>query len=252
MLSSCGGGIEGGYTPPIIPVRIGVDPVNGTVKLTTSLREITTPIGKFDLKLSGNYDFEYTLIHLTGDDTVKDKRLLFVRVNSEVTVFELTEEEEFKIEFESGESGYKKVNLIYEDDGDIILELASMSQSGRFDVLADVMKNSTGIFVNKGDVIHFEYLSGEWTGDKSNPGLTSGCGFTWNDPDDGHTWLFPPEQRGAALVGYVDSQPFWLGCNPIDIVAPTSGEVYLGMSDCQECFWDNEGVLNVKVTINGQ
>jgi len=73
-----------------------------------------------------------------------------------------------------------------------------------------------------------------------------------NDPDSGHTWLFPPDQGGAALVGYVDSQPFWIGCNPTDIVAPTSGELFLGMSDCQECFWDNEGVLNVKVTINGQ
>lgn len=148
-----------------------------------------------------------------------------------------------------GGNGDEEV-IIEDNTREVLPPAPPVVRSGRFDVLAEVMKNPTGIFVKEGDVMNFEYLSGEWTGTKFESGKTSGCGFTWDDPEDGHTWLFPPEQRGAALVGYVDSHPFWIGCNPNEIVAPTAGEIYLGMSDCQECFWDNEGVLKVKVTVN--
>jgi hypothetical protein len=149
--------------------------------------------------------------------------------------------------------GSNNKEVITEDDTREILPTAQpVVKSGRFEVHADAMKNPTGVFVREGDLMHFEYLSGEWTGSKSELGFTNGCGFTWNDPDDDHEWLFPPEQRGSALVGYVDGEPFWIGCNPIDIIAPTSGEIFLGMSDCQGCFWDNEGVLTVEVTINEQ
>jgi hypothetical protein len=98
--------------------------------------------------------------------------------------------------------------------------------------------------------MHFEYLDGQWTGDKNEPGLSTGCGFTYHDPVAERVWPLPPEQRGAALIGYIDSQPFWIGCDPIDVVASTSGELYLGMCDCRDCFWDNEGVLYVKISIN--
>ncbi|MCA9940042.1 MAG: hypothetical protein KC418_15485 [Anaerolineales bacterium] len=122
----------------------------------------------------------------------------------------------------------------------------------RFEVQAAIWKNGTGLSADAGDSIHIEYLEGQWTGDSSQPGLTEGCGFTWDDPVPEHVWLFPPEQRGAALVGYIDNEPFFVGCRPIDIVASISGELFLGMSDCLGCFWDNVGQLYVSISVNRQ
>lgn len=119
----------------------------------------------------------------------------------------------------------------------------------RFEVQAAVMKNRTGLSVTTGDIIHIEYLDGAWTGDSAAAGTTNGCGYRWDDPDPNHTWVFPPEQRGAALVGYIDGTPFYVGCRPVNIVAASSGELYLGMSDCQECFWDNSGSLFALISV---
>lgn len=60
----------------------------------------------------------------------------------------------------------------------------------------------------------------------------------------------PRGGRGAALIGYIDSQPFMIGCKPSVYEAPRSGEVYLGMNDCQECFWDNSGELYVSIMVS--
>jgi hypothetical protein len=218
----------------------------GTETETSSELEISTPPGaKTTTTVQWKEKWTMGNISIERPDGTSVDLLPFAALNS------LVLEQQGITTIKCG--GNDGEEVIIEDDAREVLPTAPpIVKSGRFDVLADVMKNPTGIFVKEGDMMHFEYLSGEWTGDKFEAGLTSGCGFTWDDPYDGHTWLFPPEQRGAALVGYVDGQPFWVGCNPIDIVAPTSGEIYLGMSDCRECFWDNEGVLKVKVTINGQ
>lgn len=119
----------------------------------------------------------------------------------------------------------------------------------RFEVLADVRKNQTGIVVSEGDSIHFEYVDGEWTGEQGRAGMTTGCGFYYDDPDENHVWPLPPDQRGAALIGYIGSEAFFIGCYPVDIEANTSGELYLGMSDCDGCFWDNVGALYVNISI---
>jgi hypothetical protein len=118
----------------------------------------------------------------------------------------------------------------------------------RFEVRASVWKNQTGIFVDAGDVIRVDYLEGQWTGDSSHPDRNEGCGFTWHDSQD-RIWLFPPEQRGAALVGYIDNEPFFIGCRPSDIIAPISGELFLGMSDCLGCYSDNVGQLYVRISV---
>ena len=119
----------------------------------------------------------------------------------------------------------------------------------RFEVRANTWRNSTGIVVQSGDRIHIEYLEGQWTGDSSNAGLTQGCGFRYDDSVLEHVWVFPPEERGAALVGYINSAPFFIGCRPLDYLAPSGGELFLGMSDCDGCFWDNSGQLYVKVEV---
>lgn len=119
----------------------------------------------------------------------------------------------------------------------------------RFEVQANVWKNGTRIVVAPGDTVHVQYLEGQWTGDSSQPGSTEGCGYRFDDPVAEHVWIFPPEQRGAALVGYIDSSPFFIGCHPLDYVAPVGGELFLGMSECDGCYWDNAGQLYVKIEV---
>lgn len=124
------------------------------------------------------------------------------------------------------------------------------SSISRFEVKSTVPKNPTGLTVSAGDIMYFEYLDGQWTGSKTEPGVTIGCGFTFDDPVKDHVWALPPEQRGSALIGYVGNTPFWIGCESTGIIAPTSGELYLGMSDCQDCFGDNSGELFVKLNVS--
>jgi len=122
-------------------------------------------------------------------------------------------------------------------------------QIERFEVKAGVQMNKPGVYVNIGDAVHIEYIDGKWTGDKSYPNLYGACGWTYIDPVASHTWLFPPEQRGAALVGYIGSKHFFIGCKPFDFTANSSGYLSLGMSDCLECFWDNIGSLYVDISV---
>jgi hypothetical protein len=92
-------------------------------------------------------------------------------------------------------------------------------------------------------------LDGEWTGDKNKAGKSSGCGNSYQDPDTTHVWPLPPEEVGDALIGYIDNEPFKIGCDPIEIVVRVPGELYLGMNDCRNCYWDNEGKLYVRISI---
>ncbi|MDH5505796.1 MAG: hypothetical protein OEZ02_01075 [Anaerolineae bacterium] len=115
LFSSCSGSsIELGYQPPIIPVRINVNS-NGNVSLSASSL-VNTPIGIFDLEAS------QTIAYLRGNT---NSRVLVVRVDDKVTIYELVEGEEFRVEFTGDDTLYKKVNLEYETDGDIVLELES-------------------------------------------------------------------------------------------------------------------------------
>lgn len=123
-LIACGGGVEIGYSPPIIiPVRVSVDPINGGINLEVSPRELVTPIGRFDLTVEGAYEFKDTLKSVANEQ----KQQLFVRVDKEMWVYELTEGEKFEIEFQNENAGYRKVRLVHKDDGDIILELESLN-----------------------------------------------------------------------------------------------------------------------------
>ena len=122
MLTSCGGSGELSYQPPYIPIKIGIN-TNGEITLQPSTElGIQTNFGTF--KLGGNVS--YDIPSLRQNETYKDKRLLIVRVDSKATVFELTEGQEFRIEFQDNNTGYNKVRLVYEEDGDIVLELESV------------------------------------------------------------------------------------------------------------------------------
>ena len=120
----------------------------------------------------------------------------------------------------------------------------------RFRVTANTPKNQTGVWVNVGDTIYIEYLDGQWTGEKGKQPPNAGCGFYFDDPYSSHIYPLDPKQNtGAALIAYIGTRPFLVGCKPLNSTATTSGELYLGMNDCQECFWDNDGEIYVRISI---
>lgn len=124
-LTSCangeGGAIEGGYTPPGIPIRISINSA-GDINLGMS-NSWATPYGTFDLGYGGS------VLSLRDQYTA---RLLIVRVDNQATVYELEEGKEFHVEFDDDNKLYRRVALNYESDGDIVLELESV-QSGQGD-----------------------------------------------------------------------------------------------------------------------
>ncbi|MEM4217729.1 MAG: hypothetical protein QXZ09_06870 [Candidatus Methanomethylicaceae archaeon] len=120
----------------------------------------------------------------------------------------------------------------------------------RFRVMGNTPKNRTGAWVNIGDAIYIEYLDGQWTGEKGKQPLNTGCGFYFDDPYSSHIYPLDPKQNtGAALIGYIGNQPFLVGCKSFNSIATASGELYLGMNDCQGCFWDNDGEIYVRISI---
>ncbi|KXK15871.1 MAG: hypothetical protein UZ14_CFX002000222 [Chloroflexi bacterium OLB14] len=112
--------IEGGYQPPIIPVRISVNSQGEVSAEYVNEYEIVTPIGTFDIGA------EVSINTLRNNYT---NNILIVRVNDIATVYELEEGKEFNITFDDSNTLYKKVAFHKEAGGDIILELESVSNN---------------------------------------------------------------------------------------------------------------------------
>lgn len=119
IIAGCGPEIEVGYKPPIaIPVRVSIN-TNGEIKVGFS-GDIVTPIGTFDISAG------------TSVNTLRaqfDNKILIVLIDDEAVVYELEEGKEFKVNFDDSNTLYKKVALIYESNGDIVLELESVQQA---------------------------------------------------------------------------------------------------------------------------
>jgi hypothetical protein len=118
LLSSCGGGdpnVEVGYQPPFIPIRVAVNRW-GDVSVESSY-QLSTPIGTFDLTMG------YSIAAIRRD---ADYPVLVIRVDDEVTVYELSPDNSFEVKFDNGNQYYREVNLVRDRDGDIILELESV------------------------------------------------------------------------------------------------------------------------------
>lgn len=114
IATSCSMGAEIGYQPSFVPIRVSVNS-RGHINLSVS-RGIATPIGTFDINSS------QTVYSLRQSEA----RVLIVRVDNKATVYELVEEEDFRIEFDDDGTLYRKVSLDYQADGDITLELESI------------------------------------------------------------------------------------------------------------------------------
>lgn len=110
--------VEVGYQPPVVPVRISI---NSRGEVSAGFSSIfITPYGVFDI--GGGVS-----VNALRNDF--SNRILVVRVDDNVTLYELEDGKEFKVTFDDSNTLYKKVALEYESDGDIILELVSVRVS---------------------------------------------------------------------------------------------------------------------------
>jgi hypothetical protein len=132
-------GIQVGYTPPGIPVRISID-ARGRVSASIS-GAVSTPIGTFDLALGAEttsrngkapvgvgqvyQTVKAWLTSLRQTAGLENKRLLIVRVDGKATVFEIEQGKQFNVELVDGSRSYHEVDFNIESDGDMILELES-------------------------------------------------------------------------------------------------------------------------------
>jgi hypothetical protein len=133
-LASCGsfrskGEVVGefGWSPPFIPVRIGVSTA-GRVSATFAER-IGTPLGIIDFGVSGSVPIKQEIDLLRRSEALKTKRVLIVRVDGQATIYELEPDQQFQVESVTGGAGYRSVGLTTEADGDIVLELESVKPS---------------------------------------------------------------------------------------------------------------------------
>jgi hypothetical protein len=133
-LTSCGflrsrGEVVGevGWSPPFIPIRIGVNTA-GRVSATFAER-IGTPLGIIDFGVSGSVPIKQEIDLLRRSDALKAKRVLIVRVDGQATIYELEPDRQFQVESVSSGAGYRSVGLTTEADGDIVLELESIKVS---------------------------------------------------------------------------------------------------------------------------
>ena len=118
-LLGCGSQLEVGYKPPIsIPVRVSIN-TQGEIMVGFS-GDFVTPIGTFDV--SGG-----TSINSIRSDF--SNKVLVVRIDNEVVVYKLEEGKEFKVNFDDSNTLYKKVGLLYDGNGDIVLELESADRT---------------------------------------------------------------------------------------------------------------------------
>ncbi len=122
----------------------------------------------------------------------------------------------------------------------------------RFPVDASIPKNRTEISVSTGDRILIEYLDGNWTGLRTNPGMSMGCQASATDSNIEHIYPLPLDLWGDGMIGYIGTTPFGVGCQITEIDAFGDGDLYLGMNDCLNCFFDNEGIIYVRVSVRRQ
>jgi len=131
-ISACGGAtieqpnISVGYHPLLIPIHVSVDS-GGNVSLDIST-ELVTPIGVFDIGGSTQVSLDSEITNMRQENSVKNKRLLLIRVDNRINRYEMTEGQEFQVLIQDSNTLYKRVNLKHESDGDIILEVESVAQ----------------------------------------------------------------------------------------------------------------------------
>jgi hypothetical protein len=115
-----------------------------------------------------------------------------------------------------------------------------------FIVQANQPWQSTGVEINKGDFIEIVYVSGEWTGRSSAPGLS---GPDFGSSPENTDECYPIRGEGSSLIGKIgNGQPFKVGYQYIGSPADT-GTLYLRMNDCDKLLFDNAGSITVRIRV---
>jgi len=105
---------------------------------------------------------------------------------------------------------------------------------------------STGVEINKGDFIEIVYVSGEWTGRSSAPGLS---GPDFGSSPENTDECYPIRGEGSSLIGKIgNGQPFKVGYQYIGSPADTE-TLYLRMNDCDKLLFDNAGSITVRIRV---
>jgi hypothetical protein len=112
------------------------------------------------------------------------------------------------------------------------------------DISADRGWQTTGILLDSGMTIQFQYLSGEIRDGETILRGPSGSGYICGDS----TCCEPmPEVQRAALIGRVKDHLLVIADkNTIEV--QESGELQLRINDCDEGLFDNSGSLKVKIS----
>ena len=84
-----------GWSPPLIPIRIGLNTA-GRLSVTFS-GAVATPIGVFDVGVSGSTPIVEKINALRNSGELPAKRLLIVRVDGEATIYELDRDSRFDV-----------------------------------------------------------------------------------------------------------------------------------------------------------
>jgi len=115
-----------------------------------------------------------------------------------------------------------------------------------FIVQANQPWQSTGVEINKNDFLEIVYVSGEWTGRSSSPGLS---GPDFGPSPENTNECYPIRGEGSSLIGRIgDGQPFKVGYQYIGNPTNT-GTLYLRMNDCDGWLFDNAGSITVIIRV---
>lgn len=109
---------EIGFTPIGVPLRISIN-TSGSISVSYT-GVLKTPIGDFDISTG-------SLTVNSIQEQFPKQRVLIVRVDNKVSCYDLEDGKEFIVDVESDDQLYKRVRLDKQTNGDIILEIESVS-----------------------------------------------------------------------------------------------------------------------------
>jgi hypothetical protein len=123
--------------------------------------------------------------------------------------------------------------------GETIYERPERQRQRRLDVSANQPWTDTGIRVREGDRIWIEARGRvHWGGDR-NDGPEGERGSPYNSTRP------IPDRPGAALIGRVDRDVFFIGGDRRPLIMPRSGRLQLGIND--DVLRDNSGAFQVTI-----
>ena len=112
------------------------------------------------------------------------------------------------------------------------------------DIFAERGWQNTGILMESGETIHFQFLNGEIRDGEAVIRGPSGIGWACGKSDCCEPM---PDVERDALIGRVGDQLFAIG-DMSEITISANGELQLRINDCDAGLFDNSGSFRVKIS----